>query len=188
MNITYTGRLELIPSQQDNVDAKFAKLGKMLERRGEKQVRVILNHHKGMHHAEVTLNYLDHSLVGEHQDAEQFTALNSALDKLEKQALKLREKRRQGKKGPREVRDLKSKAEAAASMPAEGARAPVNGSDGGGRVFRVAEQEDSKPMTLDEAKLELGRDSGYVVYRDAATDRLSVLLRREDGNFDLIET
>jgi putative sigma-54 modulation protein len=41
-------------------------------------------------------------------------------------------------------------------------------------------------MTLDEALLQMdNRD--YVVYRDAATDRVSVLLRRRDGHFDLIE-
>jgi hypothetical protein len=31
----------------------------------------------------------------------------------------------------------------------------------------------------------VGRD--YVVYRDAETDRVNVLIRRRDGNFDLIE-
>jgi len=41
-------------------------------------------------------------------------------------------------------------------------------------------------MTIEEAMLEIdGRD--YVVYRDAESDRLSVLIRRRDGNFDLIE-
>jgi len=41
-------------------------------------------------------------------------------------------------------------------------------------------------MTLEEAMLEIdGRD--YVAYRDAETDRLRVLIRRRDGNFDLIE-
>ena len=41
-------------------------------------------------------------------------------------------------------------------------------------------------MTLEEALLEIeGRN--YVVYHDAETDRVSVLMRRRDGNFDLIE-
>jgi hypothetical protein len=30
-------------------------------------------------------------------------------------------------------------------------------------------------------------DRDYFVYRDAATDRVSVLIRRRDGNFDLVE-
>jgi hypothetical protein len=28
----------------------------------------------------------------------------------------------------------------------------------------------------------------YLVYRDAQTDRITVLMRRPDGNFDLIES
>jgi ribosomal subunit interface protein len=186
MNVTYTGKIELIGTQTDNVEAKFAKLSKLLERRGEKQAHVILDHFKGQHRAEITMNYLDHTLVGQHEDPDQFTAINAAIDKLEKQALRLRQRRRAGKKkSPREVRSQKSKAVTAASVPPRTASAPVNGS---GRVFRVAEQKDRKPMTLEEAILEIERDGDYCVFRDAATDRLSVLLRRPDGNFDLIES
>jgi hypothetical protein len=43
-------------------------------------------------------------------------------------------------------------------------------------------------MTLEEALLEIELDRDYVVYRDAGTNRFSLLLRRRDGNFELIET
>ena len=42
-------------------------------------------------------------------------------------------------------------------------------------------------MTLDEALIEIEKGRDYLVYRDAETDRLSVLLRRRDGHFDLVE-
>ena len=42
-------------------------------------------------------------------------------------------------------------------------------------------------MTLEEALLEMGQKRNYLVYRDSQTDRVSVLMRRRDGNFDLIE-
>jgi putative sigma-54 modulation protein len=43
-------------------------------------------------------------------------------------------------------------------------------------------------MTLDEAALEMdGRPDGVLVYRDASTERVSVLYRRKDGNLGLIE-
>jgi putative sigma-54 modulation protein len=43
-------------------------------------------------------------------------------------------------------------------------------------------------MTVDEAVLEVGgRDDGFLVFRDAATERVSVLYRRKDGNLGLIE-
>jgi hypothetical protein len=43
-------------------------------------------------------------------------------------------------------------------------------------------------MTLEEAMLEIERDGDYVVYRDSSRNCLSVLVRRADGNFDLIES
>jgi hypothetical protein len=42
-------------------------------------------------------------------------------------------------------------------------------------------------MTLDEALLVMDKNRDYLVYRDAETDRVSVLLRRRDGNYDLVE-
>jgi hypothetical protein len=45
---------------------------------------------------------------------------------------------------------------------------------------------------VDEAGMEIDASRNgkpdYLVFRDAETDRLSVLLRRRDGNFDLIES
>jgi putative sigma-54 modulation protein len=56
------------------------------------------------------------------------------------------------------------------------------------RVFRVNHSDGNKPMTLEEAMLEIETSQDYLVYRDAQTDRLKVLMRRSDGNFDLIES
>ena len=57
---------------------------------------------------------------------------------------------------------------------------PVNG-------VRVNHRDRRKPMTLDEALLEMEQDQDYLVYRDADKERVSVLVRRRDGHFDLIE-
>ena len=54
-------------------------------------------------------------------------------------------------------------------------------------VYRVNHHEKRKPMTLDEAILEMDKTRDYLVYRDAETDRVTVLVRRRDGNFDLVE-
>jgi hypothetical protein len=43
-------------------------------------------------------------------------------------------------------------------------------------------------MTLDEAVLEMDAARDYLVYRDTERDGLSVLVRRRDGHFDLIES
>lgn len=182
MNITYTGKQDTFPPAQiRNMDAKFAKLSKLLDGRGQKQAHVILTTHRGRHRAEITLNYLDHSVVAESTEADQYTAMTSAIARVEKQILKLRAKRRDPKRnGTKQALAKRTPQRAPAAAP-EGA---VNGKP---RVFRVNPRTNGKPMTLDEALIEIGKDGDYVAYRDARSDRLSVLLRRADGNFDLIE-
>ena len=81
MNIAWTGKQEFLhPEQQKNLDAKIANLSKLLDaaRKGEKKAHVILTQHKNQYRAEITLNFLDHQLVGEHADSDQFTAINMA--------------------------------------------------------------------------------------------------------------
>ena len=71
--------------------------------------------------------------------------------------------------------------------PVTAAEPAPPGKNGSKRVYRVDNNQRHKPMTLDEAVLEMEKDHDYLVYRDAGNDRLSVLMRRRDGHFDLIE-
>jgi putative sigma-54 modulation protein len=135
---------------------------------------------------EITINMFDHRIVCYGEDAELLPAMNTALEKLEKQVVKLREKWRDTKRqSPPETVEAAGEPEAAAPAKADKRH--------GKRIYRVDHEGDGrKPMTLDEAVMEMdGTRNGepdYLVFRDADTDRLSVLLRRRDGNFDLIES
>ena len=190
MNITYTGKQEFLhPKQKEQIEAKVSKLAKLLEvdGKGDKQARVALTHDKNLHRAEVTLNYLDHTLVGEHVDPDQFTAMNLAFERLERQMMRVRDKRRDIKKGPREGWD---KGASANTMIEAEPRNPdalpaASSANGKPRIFSVG-PEDNKPMTPEEAMLVIG-DDPYVVYHNAGTGRLAALIRRSDGNFDLVE-
>jgi putative sigma-54 modulation protein len=55
------------------------------------------------------------------------------------------------------------------------------------QIYKVAPARKHKPMTVEEAVLEMDKSRDYLVYRDAQTDRVSVLVRRRDGHFDLVE-
>src|SRR5882762_6236006 len=99
-----------------------------------------------------------------------------SAEKTEKQAIKVRAKWRDGKRTPRE--------QAAEPAPPIEAAVPSNGVP---RVYRVDNNQRHKPMTLDEAILKMDKDRDYLVYRDAVNDRLSILVRRRDGHFDLVE-
>jgi putative sigma-54 modulation protein len=178
MRITYTGRqVELAPAQLRKIQAQFAKLGKLLDGKDEREAHVILSHERHLHRAEISVNYHNHSLVGLAGNADVFTAIHSAIQKLEKQAIKVRAKWRDTKRAPRRA------GVEAAAPPAETAREAGDEK----RVFRVNHHQHRKPMTLDEALLEMEKDRDYLVYRDVETDRLAVLVRRRDGDFDLVE-
>jgi len=56
----------------------------------------------------------------------------------------------------------------------------------GPRIHRIQLASRRKPMTVDEAVLEIGKD-GYLPFRDADTGSVNVLIRRVDGHFDLVE-
>ena len=177
MRITYTGRqVELAPAQLKKIQARAAKLAKLLDGKEEREAHVILGLERGRHTAEITVNYFDHPLVGEAANPDMFTAIHSAVEKLEKQAIKVRAKWRDNKRTPRQ-----QVAEPASPVEISPLR---NGSE---RVHRVGNNQGRKPMTLDEAILEMEKDRDYLVYRDAVSDRISVLMRRRDGHFDLIE-
>ena len=179
MKITYTGRqVELAPAQLKKLEARFAKVGKLLDGRRECEAHVILSLERHLHHAEVTVNYFNHQLVGLGSSADLFNAIHSAIEKLEKQALKQRTKWRDTKRTPRKTTETPETPAAAEPEPEPETE---------GRVYRVNHHEKRKPMTLEEAILEMDKKRDYLVYRDAETDRTSVLVRRRDGNFDLVE-
>ncbi len=194
MKLTYSGKPEaLSPAEQRKIDAKFEKLAKLLDRRdGEREAHIIYSNERHIHNAEIRVHYRDHELFGAGAASDTFTALSDAVDKLEKQILKVRAKWRDTKRNPKQEPEGAPAAEAPVRTrelkraKIESQITPVPEEEEGPAVFRIDHHERRKPMTLEEAMLEID-DRHYVVYRDAESDRVSVLIRRPDGNFDLIE-
>ena len=181
MKITYTGRqVELAPAQLKKLQDRFAKIGKLLDGRDERDAHVVLSLERKIHKAEATIHYYNHELVGVGSNADLFTAINLATEKLEKQCLKARTKWRDAKRVPRKAAP---EVETEKSVPAE---AETDGAPGR-QVYKVKPAQRRKPMTVEEAVMEMDNTKDYLVYRDAETDRVSVLLRRRDGHFDLVE-
>ncbi len=183
MKVTFTGNLdELVPAQRKKLDRKLAKLGKLVDGKEEKEAHVIVLSERQNHRAEITINFHNHALVGIGAAPDPLTALTSAIDKLEKQIQKLRTKWRDTKRAPEKSLRSVSAAESETASEKEEFELVTER-----KVYRANHRADQKPLTLEEALLEMEDGRDYLVYRDADTDRLSVLLRRRDGNFDLVE-
>ena len=178
MKVTYTGRkVELAPAQARKLEAHFAMIGKMLDGKRECETHVVLSLERHLHRAEATINYFDHQLVGLGSSTDLFTAVHSAVEKLEKQAVKAVTKWRDTKRTPHKA-SPEVEAEPATETDAEAEPERL--------IYHVNHQK-RKPMTLDEALMQMDKKRDYLVYRDAETDRVSVLVRRRDGHFDLVE-
>jgi ribosome hibernation promoting factor len=183
MNVIYRGiKKDLSPKMQEKLSAKFAKISKLTEKRGEQEAHVVVTTENRMHKAEITMVFHGHPLVGIASDADLFTAMNEALEKLDQQAVKncakyrakLRRSTTNGdKNGLGEVVGVVASSESGKTSQ---------------KVYRVNHLDQRKPMTLEEALLEMTKDDDYVVYRDADKECVSVLIRRRDGNFDLVES
>jgi putative sigma-54 modulation protein len=195
MKLIVSGKTkDFTPELEEKFAAKISKVTKLIERRGEREAHVTHQVERHLHRVEVIINFYDHSLIGEGINADLDTALCEAVEKIEKQIVKIKTKWRDTHRDPKTTRSTKEDWDSAPRMPLESkaalaAEARRNGRPAKPKVFHVDYNEDRKPMTLQEALLEMERDNDdYVVYRDAGKNCLSVLVRRTDGNFDLIES
>jgi len=167
-----TGRhVEVTPPLRRLIDQALAKLERILNDRAV-SATVTLTKEKYRHIAEIILHARgDHTLTGVGQGNTWPLAIRQAQHKVEQQAQKLKSKWTDG-------RHRSARAErGAAAAPAERAASP--------RVVRG--RYPIKPMSIEDAALRLdGGREAFVVFRDAANDRLNILYRRKDGNFGLM--
>lgn len=195
MKVTFTGKQNRLSAVEERkLATRFAKLSKLLERRGEKEARVALRNERHLQIADVTVNYNGQALVGTAAETDQFTAMMLAIEHLEKQAVKMRSKWRDTKRST-PVRAARTNGEVPASLsgngmaPAKKAAVKVAPKPKTQSKVRrpAAVKPNGKPMTVQEAMLTMDSNQDYVVYHDSETKKTSVLVRRRDGNLDLIE-
>jgi putative sigma-54 modulation protein len=113
MKITYTGRqVELSPAQSGKLTAEFDKVAKLLDNpKGEAEAHVVLSHERHLNNVEITVAWHNHELIGEGSDSDLFSAIHAAVGKLEKQAVRVREKWRDSHRTSRKETDASSESE-----------------------------------------------------------------------------
>ena len=177
MTFEYTGRHVLVtPAIRRHVEEQFKKLKQVFNSGVDPRVHVILAVEKNRQTGEVIVHWRDHTLTATDTNADMYMALSRAVGKIEKQALKLKKRIIDRKHGARKTSDVAPNPDGQLEAAAAPARI-INA-----RRYLV------KPMTAEEAALDLSaRADHFVVFRDADTNRLGVLYKRQDGNFGLIE-
>jgi putative sigma-54 modulation protein len=195
MNVEYTGRhYEITPAIRKEVETGLNKIRKIL---GDKfETKVVLAVEKHRHKAEITISPRNGPIVGLAQATDMLSAVNEALDHLQKQALKyktkwLSKKRKAGKKfnGQNEQETV----EAAVGLSESTAvsvtvhKFPAVAKTTEVHLVHAKDSVALRPMTLEEAIKEAHfRDRDVFVFRDPK-GKVMVLHRTREGKMELIE-
>jgi putative sigma-54 modulation protein len=176
MDFEFTGRHVEITSAIEKLARKeLGRLDKILDS-APMRAHVILSSEKHRQYAEIVVYWRDNvfTAVGENTDISQSIA--NAAAKINKQALRLKEKFQAKKRGRASIKEV-------APVPGGAIEAAPNAP----RII-VARRYRVKPMTPEEAALILAdSDDQFIVFRDSETEKVGVLYNRADGNYGLIE-
>lgn len=182
LRFEYTGRhVEVTPPIRRHVEDHFTKLEHLFENSSTAYAHVVIDVNKNRHIAEIILRWRDHTLTAKDTNADMYQALTRAIDKIEKQAVRLKKKIIERRQSAPPLSAIASEEVASARQAADNSQ-PRQPRIVNARRYRV------KPMTAEEAVLALEEDTNqFLVFRDADTNGLSVLYKRKDGNYGLIQ-
>jgi putative sigma-54 modulation protein len=183
---------------------KVERVNKYLDRAGEAHVVLSLERH--LHHAEITIHSGSWVLRGREKSEDMYASIDLAMDKIEAQLRKYKEKiknhhgrervhHRQGLVNQLKVRHkifelpeelTEESAEAPATARPEANAPPAQPET---RIVRTSEIT-VRPMPVDEAVMQMNlMNQDFYVFQHATTHEVCVVYRRkEDGQYGLIAT
>jgi putative sigma-54 modulation protein len=144
------------------------------------KANVVLTVEKFRHVADINISADGFVVNGHEETSDMYSAIDMALDKIEKQIIKNKKKFK--KRRSTAARSKMSRyQEAEAALPEDVGRETL------ARVVRI-KNIDYKPMDIDEAvlQMDLVKDS-FLVFTNAQSEEVNVLYRLKDGNYGLIK-
>jgi putative sigma-54 modulation protein len=160
-------RVEPTEGLRQYAEEKMRRVHKFLRRPIDAHVILSVLKHRHIAEVQVSANHLNITATEETDDL--YSAIDLAMSKLERQI----------KKRVAKAKDHKGANDTATAVP------PTSGP--GGSVVRT-ERVAVKPMSVEEAIMHLRmRKNDFLLFTNAATETLSVVYRRKDGNYGLIE-
>jgi len=155
------------------VTEKLNRFDKLLDNPAE--ANVVLTVEKFRHISDININGDRLSINSTEETDDMYSAIDMALDKLEKQIKKSKEKIKERRGG------AKSKSQGVDTQ------AQTITDEDNVRQIKTKNIE-YKPMDVEEAGLQLDLLSDtFLVFTNARTDQVNVIYRRKDGHFGLIQ-
>lgn len=179
MDIKYTGRnLQVDDQIKDYTQKRIDKLVRFLDEPVE--IHMILEVEKRRRIAELHVSHKHGALQSTEEAEDMLDAIHAAIDKAEKQA------RRNHKKQVDKRRRAARLGDEDHHWPLEILEAESVGKGSEHRVIKTTRLP-IKPKTVDEAALELDSSKNeFHVFLDSVTEKVTVIYRRNDGNYGLI--
>jgi putative sigma-54 modulation protein len=175
MKFEYTGRhIEVTPALRSHVEEHFDRLNHLFDGNNSK-AHIIIEVERGKHRSEVIVKWRNEVLTATTSVFDMYKSLSQTIDKIEKQALKLKTK----------ITDKHHRAKKVSTIPPK--IDDVKPTPSSPRIINTKNYP-VKPMTEEEAVLRLiDEENQFLVFRNAADERVSVIYKRKDGNYGLIK-
>jgi putative sigma-54 modulation protein len=160
--------------QKVYAEERIMKLTRYLDMPAE--AHIILSTEKFRSFTEINLSANGLNVNAKEEAKDMHLAIDGCIEKIEKQLKKQKEKVKDHK--PRSIRHAEEKI---------GEREEEEES----ATNKIMETRKIvlKPMSLDEALIEIERSkTRFILYRDSSSENVSLVYRRDDGNYALIET
>jgi putative sigma-54 modulation protein len=156
------------------------KIGKVIKYLDEPiEASVVLAVEKIRNIAEATIISRSMKIRAKEETADMYSSLDLVADKIEKQARKYRDKFKRRKSGKGAGKQAGAGAVEALPGIAPAVELP--------EIIR-SDNEYTKPMTIEEAAMQLGLSKReFLVFTNASNRNPCVIYKRKDGNYGLIE-
>lgn len=176
MNIMIRGsKLEITEAMEAYAKDKLSKLDKYLDTNENPKATVLVKVRGHLHTVEVTIPLNSLILRAEESQEDYYAAIDVVIDKLERQIRKNKTRIASNKK--KEIRDF-----------AYGYIEEIENDEDKEEKVVKRKKIDLKPMSEEEAILQMELlGHSFYLYKDAETNNFTVVYKRKDGDYGIIE-
>lgn len=175
MKFEYTGRhIDVTPALRSHVEDHFDRIAHLFDGNGH-HAHIIIEVERGKHRSEIILKWRNEVFTATSNADDMYVSLSQTIQKIEKQVHKVKNK----------IIDKQHKAEKLSTIQTtEDDIEPEPETP----VIIRSDMYAVKPMTEEEAVLQLNEeDNQFLVFRLADNQSISVIYKRQDGNYGLIQ-
>lgn len=175
MKVNVNGKnMTVTPAIREYAEKKAGKITKYFD--DVKEIVVNLEVQKNIHAAEVLVDAKGMFLKGYEKSEDMYASIDIAVDKIEKQLIRYKEKIKNHK-------NIERRKEDALKLNVYDTESVMNEPE-----IIVTKTMPSKPMDIDEAVMQMDLlNKNFFVFKNAKSGSLNVVYKRDDGNIGLIE-